>query len=370
MTNSASSLSWTVSTAGFPDNPPTPTIEARHEVPESHSRFLHVVEQGATLRRAGSRVLVTHKQEVLLDVPAAKLQGVLIYGNVQVSSQCVRNLLDQGCWLSFLTRNGIYKGRLQPPCERGGKLRRLQYERSCDSVFSLGFAKAVVHGKLLSAKQVLSAYASNYLAATLGESHAVLRQSIARLPAVSEMDELRGVEGAAARAYFDLFRRCNRSQLPFEKRVKRGASDPINVLLNFGYTLVTRELEGLIESAGLDPTVGFYHAPDGDRPSLACDWVEEFRHTIVDRLVLKLVNLSSIQASGFDQIEDKGLRMKPETLRKFLAAYEQTLAARRGKQEKQKDGARLPYRSIFLAQLAGLLDAITSGTPYQTHLQD
>jgi len=65
---------------------------------------------------------------------------------------------------------------------------------------------------------------------------------------------------------------------------KRGAGDPINALLNFGYTIVTRELEGLIEGAGLDPAVGFYHHPDNDRPSLACDWVEEFRHPLVDRV--------------------------------------------------------------------------------------
>jgi len=96
---------------------------------------------------------------------------------------------------------------------------------------------------------------------------------------VTALEELRGVEGNASRAYFDLFRRWNRSTMPFEGRAKRGATDPINALLNLGYTLLTRELEGILEAAGLDPTVGFYHLPNGDRPSLAGDWVEEFRHT-------------------------------------------------------------------------------------------
>ena len=70
----------------------------------------------------------------------------------------------------------------------------------------------------------------------------------------------------------------------------RDAQNEVLPIRSFGYTLLTRELEGLLEAAGLDPTVGFYHQPDGDRPSLACDWVEEFRHSVVDRVVLRLIN--------------------------------------------------------------------------------
>ena len=78
-----------------------------------------------------------------------------------------------------------------------------------------------------------------------------LKQSLDRLEEVQDLAELRGVEGAASRAYFSLFRRWNRSGMLFERRSKRGATDPVNVLLNFGYSLLTRELEGLLEAAGL-----------------------------------------------------------------------------------------------------------------------
>jgi CRISPR-associated protein Cas1 len=333
---------------------------------ESHTRFLYVVEQGTMLRRTGGRVFVTKKEAKLIVVPAIKLQGVLCYGNVQVSTQCMRSLLDEGVWLSFFTRGGAYKGRLQPPVERGGKLRVRQWERSRDPKFCLAFARAVVRGKILAQKQVAAVYAKNYLAETLGEAHSILCQSLERLETVETLDELRGVEGAASRAYFDLFRRCNRSEMPFEGRHKRGATDPINAMLNFGYTMLTRELEGFLEAAGLDPTIGFYHLADDDRPSLACDWVEEFRHVVVDRLVLKLINEKIVQPDHFEVHEDKGgLRMKPEGLRRFVQHWEKVLTG----SADQNDGVARGFRGVFLDRLAALLDSLVKESPYRTHLE-
>lgn len=338
---------------------------------ESGVRFLHVIEQGAVLRRTGSRVVVMKKKAVLLEVPATKLQGVLLYGNVQVSTQCLRNLLEEGVWLSFFSRNGSYKGRLQPPAERGGRLRLKQWERSRDSAFCLEFARSVVRGKILGQKEVAAKYAKNYLAETLSEGHRSMSESLERLAAVKDLDELRGIEGSATRAYFERFRHWNRSELPFEGREKRGAADPINVLLNFGYMMVLHELEGLIEGAGLDPTVGFYHQADNNRPSLACDWLEEFRHPLVDRLVLKLINTGTMKAEDFEYREEKGgLRLSPEALRKFLQAYEKTLSGCRSKEQKEQQEAPGGWRLTFLQQLGRLLDSLPGKAPYRSYMEE
>jgi CRISPR-associated protein Cas1 len=335
---------------------------------ESNSRFLHVVEQGAVLRRSGTRVVIMKKKTVLLEVPATKLQGVLLYGNIQVSTQCFRNLLEEGVWLSFFSRNGFYKGRLQPPAERGGKLRQTQWERSRDPAFCLQFARSVVQGKILGQKEVAAAYAKNYLAETLSEGHRSMTDSLEHLGSVKDLEELRGIEGSATRAYFERFRRWNRSEMPFEGREKRGAGDPINALLNFGYAVVMRELEGMIEAAGLDPAVGFYHQPDNDRPSLACDWIEEFRHPLVDRLVLKIINNGIIKVDDFEDREEKGgLRLSQDGLRKFLKAYEKTLVGCRSKGDEETPKG---WRPVFLNQLGRLLDSLTGKEIYRTHMEE
>lgn len=331
---------------------------------EVGSRFLYVAEQGALLRREGSRLRVTKKDSLLLEVPAMKLQAVALYGNVQVTSQCLRALLDEGVSVGIFTRNGIYKGRLQGPVDRGGALRRKQWTCAADPGFCLSFGRAIVRGKLLGAKQVAAAYAKNYVAATLGHAHEALTDAIERIDEAPDADVLRGIEGSAARAWFDLFARCNRSEFAFERRVKRPPPDPLNALLSFGYTLVLRELDGLVEAAGLDPAVGFYHTAHANRPALACDWVEEFRHVLIDRLVLSLVNLKVVRPEHFVDLEDRGLRMTPEGLRAFLAAYERALLA--GINDGPTPGG---YRAVFLQQLGRLLDAIGGRAPYRSHLE-
>jgi CRISPR-associated protein Cas1 len=310
-------------------------------------------------------LLVTRNDKVLLEVPSAKLQGVLLYGNIQVTTQCMRELLGEGVWLSLFSRQGTYRGRLQPPAERGGRLRLRQWERSRDPKYCLEFARSAVNGKILSALAMASLRAKNHLAETLGEGYRILRESRERVTAAESIESLRGIEGTAARAYFDLFRRWNVSEMQFEGREKRGTANRVNALLNFGYTLLTRELEGLIEAAGLDPTVGFYHLPDGDRPSLACDFVEEFRHSVIDRLVLRLINLKRIQGDDFAEDEAKGgLRMSPMAMRRFLAEYESRLV---GEPRNEAGGESSGFRGVFLRQLARILDSLATGEPYRSH---
>lgn len=335
-------------------------------------RFLHVVEPGAMVRLAGGRLRVTKKDSVLLEVPLIKLQGVVLYGAAQISSPCVRALLGQGVWLGFFTRSGRFQGRLQPARQGGGALRRRQWERSRDPVAALEFGRAVVRGKILGQRLVAAAYARNYPAETLGEGQRVLAYCLDRIAGARNLDELRGLEGTASRAYYGLFRRCNRSGFAFPGRMRPADCDPINALLNLGYSLLTRELEGLIEATGLDPTIGLYHLPHGDRPSLACDWVEEFRHPVVDRLVLHLINRGTIRPEDFEDRGERGLRLSAEGLRKFLAAWEQVMngSAEPGAGS-QTDGVRSPagFRGVMLAQLGRLLDFLDRGAPYRTWLE-
>lgn len=325
----------------------------------SHTRFLHVAEQGATVRRAGLRIRVMRQKEVLLEVPTLKLQGIVLHGNIQVSTQCLRLLLEEGVWLSFFTRGGVYKGRLQAAADNAPALRFRQWEQSRDESFCLRFAVSIVRGKLLAQHQIASAYAKNYIGQSLGAGHSTLRESLERIETVTSLEELRGLEGNATRAYFALFRKWNRSAIPFENRHGRGATDPVNQLLNFTYALLTRELAGLLESAGLDPSTGFYHQLAPGRPSLACDWVEEFRHTVADRLVLSLLNRGIIKQSDFeDHGERGGLRLLPPALKQVVSAYEKAMAGPTG------------YRQVMIRQLAALLDSVDTSAAYRSHCEE
>jgi hypothetical protein len=60
------------------------------------------------------------------------------------------------------------------------------------------------------------------------------------------------------------------------------------------------------------------------------------------------------------------LRLKPDGLRKFVAAYERALI---GPAEAENTLAPTGFRAIFLDRLGALLDALLQDAPYRSHLE-
>jgi len=113
------------------------------------------------------------------------------------------------------------------------------------------------------------------------------------------VEALMGVEGAASREYFRGFAMVLSEPWVFEGRRRRPPPDPVNSLLSFGYSLLIQDVIASIESAGLDPLVGYLHRPQVGRPSLALDLVEELRPLIVDAFVLRVFNTGAISRDHF-----------------------------------------------------------------------
>ncbi len=109
---------------------------------------LYVTEQGARIEKEYGRFLVTKDDEVLMEVPAARLAGVVLVGNVGVTTPALVALLDQGIALTLLDSLGRLRGRLLPATVKNMPLRHLQYERAQDPSFCLRVSRAIVLGKL------------------------------------------------------------------------------------------------------------------------------------------------------------------------------------------------------------------------------
>jgi CRISPR-associated protein Cas1 len=101
-------------------------------------------------------------------------------------------------------------------------------------------------------------------------------------------------------------------ELAWPGRETRGARDPFNAALNYGYGILYAHIERALVLAGLDPYGGFLHADRPGKPSLVLDAIEEFRHAIIDRVVIAYVN----KGSALTQ-DESGLLT--ETVRRRLA---------------------------------------------------
>ncbi|MEG0615852.1 MAG: CRISPR-associated endonuclease Cas1, partial [Oscillospiraceae bacterium] len=141
----------------------------------------------------------------------------------------------------------------------------------------------------------------------------------------TSIDNLRGIEGEAAAAYFSIFDELilqQKEDFFFKNRNKRPPLDNVNALLSFTYTLLAHEISSALETVGLDAYVGFMHTVRPGRISLALDLMEELRSVVADKFVLSIINKRIVNAVGFSQKENGAVIMTDETRRTVISAWQ------------------------------------------------
>ncbi|OYD13900.1 CRISPR-associated endonuclease Cas1 [candidate division WOR-3 bacterium JGI_Cruoil_03_44_89] len=285
---------------------------------------LYLTEQGSTLRKTSRRLIVEKENEVLLEVPEFKIERVLIFGNVQLTTQAIAFLLANGIETSFLSVRGRLKGKLSPLESKNVFLRVKQYEKAKDEEFRLDLSRTIVERKIKNGKTLLLRYARSHPEVDIDKSIREINRCLRALPRKERISTVMGIEGQAGAAYFKAFGKMFRKELRFERRTRRPPRDPINALLSLGYTMITNEILSMVSAIGFDPYIGFFHGISYGRPSLALDIVEEFRHPIVDTLTLNLVNNSVLKEKDF-VAEKGGYFLTDEARKKYFVYYEKKL---------------------------------------------
>jgi CRISPR-associated protein Cas1 len=281
---------------------------------------LYVIEPGARVEKEYRRLLVTKEDEVLLRVPLARVSEVVLVGRTGVTTPAMLALLDAGVGLSLVSRMGQLRGRLVPPAAKNIPLRHRQYERAVDGEFCLEMARAIVGGKLRNERTLARRLCREREQMDSGPVEEIT-SAIKQVDMAPDLDSLRGLEGAAARAYFRVVRQALPAEWGFAKRVRRPPTDGVNALLSLGYTLLGQNMMTALEVVGLDPYDGFFHADKYGRPALALDLVEEFRSVIVDSVVLTVVNKRILRPDEFRPGPKGGVMLRQSALRDFLAQY-------------------------------------------------
>ena len=290
---------------------------------------LFVTTQGAYLSKDGESVVVSVEREERLRVPVHNLGGVVCFGNVMCSPFLLGHCAENGVAVSFLTENGRFLVRVQGGVSGNVLLRREQYRRADDPAASSRLARAIVIGKAANARTVLQRAARDH-----ADKGAIdpIEGGVGRLGRILDdlrrerpLEEVRGIEGDAARTYFEVFDGLVTAQKEaffFRERSRRPPMDNLNALLSFVYTLLVHDCIGALEAVGLDPQVGFLHRERPGRPSLALDLMEEFRPFLADRLVLSLVNLRQVQGSGFRKSDSGAVEMADDTRKAVVIAWQ------------------------------------------------
>lgn len=294
---------------------------------------LYVTTDGAWLHKDGANVVMDVEGQTKGRVPAHMLESLVCMGRVMVSPPLMGYCAEQGIRISFLNRQGRFLARVEGPVSGNVLLRRRQYQCSDDAAACAAIVRHVLHGKIHGQRTVLARGLRDHASrmdqdAQQSVKHAIeqLRRITDRLWVEPSLDVLRGLEGDAARLYFDVFDHLIRvpdPMLRFGGRSRRPPRDAINALLSFLYTLLTHDCRGALETVGLDPAVGFLHRDRPGRPSLALDLLEGFRPVLADRLALSLVNRRQITAKDVQGLDTGAVIMTDDGRRTVLTAYQE-----------------------------------------------
>jgi CRISPR-associated protein Cas1 len=128
-----------------------------------------------------------------------------------------------------------------------------------------------------------------------------------------ERNRLFASEGQAAASYWSAVRSLLWWKPGFEGRVRRGATDLVNSLLNYGYGILYSRLMNVLVRSGLNVYVGFLHKPQKGKAGLLYDFIEEFRAAAVDRTVFSWLNLgvpAKLTEEGLDTTTRRDLARK------------------------------------------------------------
>jgi CRISP-associated protein Cas1 len=324
---------------------------------------LYLTEQGSVLRKTGDRIIVKKDDQVLIDVPCIKIDAVLIFGNIQFTTQAVHELFEHGIEMAILTRTGRLIGQLTSPVTKNIDLRLAQFKKYEDEMFKTSLAKEIVRGKIFNSLQMLRVFFYNHPEVDLKTEIQALARTEYDLSKKTKIEEIFGVEGIGARIYFSAFRKMILREFSFVGRKKYPPPDPINALLSLSYTMIFNEISSLLDGLGLDPYLGYYHKADYGRASLASDLIEEFRAPVADRMVLKMINNRMISGEDFyTNPKGGGIYLQREALKKYFAVYEDHIEAEFfDQQSRQKTNLRKSFRK----QAEKLISTIKGETEYQ-----
>lgn len=291
-----------------------------------HLNTLFVTREGAYLAKDGAAVDVRQDGQSLLRVPLHNLDGIVALGyDIGASAQLMAACAEAGVTLSFCTPNGRFLAAVRGFAPGNVLLRRAQYRMADDLATSAMIARPMIAAKLANARTVLQRAARDHGATPEVETAtAWLARSASGATRAKDLDALRGIEGDAAGAYFEVLAHLIKVEgFPFAGRIRRPPTDPVNALLSFLYSLLAHDCRSALESVGLDAAVGFLHRDRPGRPSLALDLMEEFRPVLADRAVLTLLNRRQLTARDFRTSEVGAVELTEDARKLVLTTWQE-----------------------------------------------
>jgi CRISPR-associated protein Cas1 len=299
------------------------------------------VDKGCLLVRDGNTHYPSVKREWrffngALDIPPAIL---VLDGSGEITLDAIDWLATQGVPLIRLKWDGQFAAIVTNGGQAASADKVYWQERTRnDPVARLRFARDLIRDKALSTLATMQDHVPRSPGWNSAYKNIAARSRMLEQRSPRSVEELLGIEGSIANEYFRawsgielkwkaLAKRpipndwrvySSRSALREQLRVNRGATHPVNAMLNYAYGVLIARTQVQLIAEGYDPTIGILHGRESERgsyPAFALDRMEPMR-PVVDRVILELVKTSTFKGGDFSIQPDGVCRLNPELARR------------------------------------------------------
>lgn len=228
-------------------------------------QVLHLTTAGSRASLKRGRVEVSRDDETLASLPIERIQGLVVHGNVDLSSALVREMLWRRVAIVWASGRGRVVGYARSAHSANGLPRVNQHVQS-------------ERGRIDIARELIAPKIANQATQLRRSARAEVSQAVGRLRllatavrAAGDVRLLLGIEDEAASIYFahlpTMLTDGSALASSWHVRTGRGATDPINVALNFAYGLLVADVTRAVLATGLDAHAGFVHSSNRNKPA-------------------------------------------------------------------------------------------------------
>ncbi|MBI2891855.1 MAG: CRISPR-associated endonuclease Cas1 [Nitrospirae bacterium] len=305
------------------------------------------------------------KGTILAEIPFFRICEILVTSRgVSLSTDLIEECCRRGIRITLLAGSRPFAMLSSPMLTATVQTRREQMQAYLDE---RGFelARAFCAGKVRNQIRLLRYY-GKYLKEAHPDRYEQVASGTGAIEAIegklrevqaadidSAREVLMGLEGTAARVYWSGIRCLLEGHIEFSGREHRGAADPVNASLNYGYGILYSVVWGAILNAGLEPFAGFLHVDRPGKPSLVLDMTEEFRAPVVDRAVVGLFTRDQKVGMAEGLLDAESRKLIADRVKDRLSAPE------------PYRGAKYQVRSIIQAQARRVAVAVRREGRYE-----
>lgn len=256
-------------------------------------------------------------------IPMIHIDGIIIQGYVGISTHVMYKCIENDIEVTFVSNSGEFLTRIEGKRVGNIDLRKLQLQHILDIDKRTKIAKSIIAGKINNQCAVLERALRSYeysdkTKIKIERVINYLELIYTQCKLAQSIESIRGYEGEASKLYFSVFDDLiikQKDSFHFNGRTRQPPEDEVNSMLSYLYVILQHEVNSALNIVGFEIYAGFIHSDVSGRESLSLDIMEELRPIMVDRVVLRLINLNIIHKIHFTDnngailLNDKGKQL-------------------------------------------------------------